>query len=276
MFESHKKGLSVVMMGRNEESYLPRSIPPLAQLADEVIFVDTGSNDRSLDIVKTMGCRVFSLPWQDNFSTPKNHGIEQARYSWILNVDCDEVLQDFKATRAWIDSLPEEGPAPGYLIDIDNLLTDGSLHPMKALRLFRNDPHIRFDNPIHEGVADSIYRQWPNQPINRGEVRLLHYGYQAGVNREKLSRNMAILQKWVEEEPNHIYAAFKLGINLCHRGAGGRGLALLKRAFFLMDKEKDKKSYPFAQQLVQEYYKNLLQSGQESQAEAVKKRIASW
>jgi glycosyltransferase involved in cell wall biosynthesis len=168
MFKSLKNGLSVVMIGRNEERYLPQSLPPLLEVADELIFIDTGSQDRSMDIVRDLGCRLFQKPWEEDFSAPKNFAIQQANFRWILNVDCDEVLQEPGAVKEWLSALPGEESNPAYLIDIDNLLPDGSTLPMTALRFFRNDDRIRFLNPIHEGIAESLYEHWPNSPLTKG------------------------------------------------------------------------------------------------------------
>ena len=269
-------GLSVVMMGRNEERYLPKTLPPLLAVADEVIFVDTGSQDRSKSIAGDLGCRVFTQPWQDNFSSPKNHAIEQAGFSWILNVDCDELLSEPATVKGWLDILAADDPAPAYLINIDNLLNDGSSYPMEALRFFRNDRRIRFLNPVHEGIADSIYHHWPNHPLPRSKINLLHFGYQAGINRDKIKRNIAILRKWVAEEPDNIYGVFKLGNNLCHQGMVSEGEFFLARAFGLLDQAPNKNTYPFASQLVGEYYKILIENGNSPRAEAVKQTIASW
>ncbi|MBF0448259.1 MAG: glycosyltransferase [Magnetococcales bacterium] len=271
-----KRGLSVVMMGRDEERFLPLSLPPLFQVADEVIFVDTGSKDRTLTLVRDLGCQVFQQPWQSDFSAPKNYGLRKAGFSWILNVDCDEVLQNPEKVRRWLHALPIDDPTPAYIIGIDNLLADGNTYPMDALRFFRNDPRIQFFNPIHEGVADSIYRAWPDTPLPKGEIRLLHYGYQAGINQEKIARNIEILRQWVHSEPNTLYGTFKLGSNLCHRGEIEEGLFFLARAFSLLDEQENRGSYPFGQQLINEYCKQLIQTGQNQQAQQVKERVDSW
>jgi glycosyltransferase involved in cell wall biosynthesis len=104
------------MMGRDEEGYLPKTLPPLLQVADEVIFVDTGSRDRTPEIVQDLGCQFFFQSWNDDFSGPKNFAIEQASHRWILNVDCDELLQNPSAVKAWLDEFPDDDPVPAYLV----------------------------------------------------------------------------------------------------------------------------------------------------------------
>lgn len=279
--QEQPEGISVVMMGRDEESFLPRTLTPLQQVADEIIFVDTGSQDRSMTLAKEHGCQVFQQPWQDDFSAPKNFAIEQAKFAWILNVDCDEVLMQAEQARRLIlaagkPSTLNQTVATGFIIHIDNLMSNQEVTTSQALRLFRNDPRIRFRNPIHEGVASSLYQHWPHQPPATLEVRLQHYGYQAGSNKEKLARNMTILRKWVEKEPTNIYACFKLGTNLRHRGNSREGLFFLEKSFTLIAQAKDKTSYPFLNNLLTTYYQALLENGLQQKASEMKQTLMSW
>ncbi|MBF0417906.1 MAG: glycosyltransferase family 2 protein, partial [Magnetococcales bacterium] len=207
-------GLSVILMGRDEARFLPLSLPPLRRVADEIIFVDTGSSDRTLEIAREFGCRIFHLPWNQDFSAPKNLALDQARFRFILNVDCDEVLTDDPDFRTRILNQCHTSHAPAWIIRIDNLMADGQVHPSQALRLFRNDPRIRFCNPIHEGIADSVYRNWPHRPPEPINLVLHHHGYSAGLNKEKIRRNVQILRKWVTEDPGTVYGRYKLGMNL--------------------------------------------------------------
>lgn len=277
--ERWPNGISVVIMGRDEEQFLALTLPPLRQVADEIIFVDTGSQDRTLALAESFGCRIFHQPWQEDFSAPKNYGIEQAQFAWIFNVDCDELLlhpEQARKTILALNETEEQNSAPGWIIQIDNLTASGESVPSKALRLFRNDARIRFNNPIHEGVADALYRHWPHTPPTALNICLRHYGYQAGVNKEKLGRNMAILRKWVQQEPENVYGCFKLGANLRHRGSGREGLFFLERAFNLLSQATDKNSYPFLENLVSTYYQSLLENGMQEKAMELRKQLGSW
>ncbi|MBF0422824.1 MAG: glycosyltransferase [Magnetococcales bacterium] len=265
------------MMGRDEAHHLRQSLPPILDVADEVIFVDTGSRDETLELVRQAGARLIETPWCDDFSTPKNLGISLASYSWILNIDCDEILQDTPRAGLLLRASCREASAPGFIITIDNLMADGSITSSQAIRLFNNHPDIRFSNPVHESVANSLYVHWPNHRLAVVEgVRLLHLGYQEGENREKLWRNIGILRTWLGREPDNLFGSYKLGTNLFHLGAVSEGLYFLRRAFDLLDKETDRNSWPFAEKLVEEYFRALLQSGQRDQAEEVRKKIAGW
>ncbi|MBF0145909.1 MAG: glycosyltransferase [Magnetococcales bacterium] len=270
-------GLSVVMMGRDEAHHLAESLPPLLKVADELIFVDTGSRDQTMDMVRAMGGRLIETPWRDDFSAPKNLGIDHARYSWILNVDCDEILQDVPRAGAALRHVCRGDAAPGWIVTIDNLMADGRVTSSQAIRLFQNHPAIRFANPVHESVARSLSLNWPGQPPLVAEgIRLRHLGYRGGMNRDKLKRNIAILRSWLEREPDNLFGCYKLGINLRHLGAASEGLFFLQKGFDLLDREIHRQTWPFAEKLVGEYFRALLEQGFKEKAEEVKRRVTLW
>ena len=273
------KGVSAVIIGRDEARNLPRCLSVLDSCVDEVIYVDTGSRDESVSIAEEYGCSVFSVPWEDDFSLPKNHGLEQARYRWILNVDCDEVLLDPRQARERIlrvDALSDGAWVPACVIWIDNLHKDGQVSPFQAMRLFRNHPEIRFSNPVHEGVSDSVYRGWPRIVPPLLEVRLRHYGYQSGHNREKIKRNIAILRRWTDRQPGHVYACYKLGTNLRHLGSHSEGLFFLRRAFAQLSEATDKGSYPYLNDLVTVYCTALMEAGKQDEAKKMIEEVKAW
>ncbi|MBF0626409.1 MAG: glycosyltransferase [Magnetococcales bacterium] len=272
-----RDGLSAVMIGCNEEKFLPLTLPPLREAVDEVIFVDTGSQDRTLDIAEEFGCRIFRHDWVNDFSAPKNFGIDQASHSWILNVDCDEALTVDNGTRGWIHNQCHGGnDKPVFIVGIDNLLANGAVTRQESMRLFRNDPRIRFENPIHESVCESVYRNWPHYRPERVDLRLTHYGYQQDANKEKMRRNIKILREWLSRESDNIFGNYKLGMNLHHQGNISEGLYFMGRAFDLVNAVADKRSYPFLEQMVPFYFQGLLEEGRREEAMDVKASVARW
>ncbi len=281
--KSLKKGISAVLIGRDEAVNLRKSLPPLTKCVDEIIFVDTGSQDDTVSIAREYGCSTVFIPWENDFSRPKNRGIERAGHEWILNVDCDEELQDPQRAREMIrqvwagaDNPKQPGWVPACIIWIDNLMADGTIAPSRAMRLFRNHDNIRFDNPVHEGVAESVYRNWPNRPPPLLEVRLLHHGYRGDGNRDKIKRNVAILRQWVERSPGNVYACYKLGTNLRHLGSHSEGLYFLQRAYAGLAQTPDKGSYAFLPELVTIYCRALMEAGRRADAQQVIKDMKGW
>lgn len=276
MTESVQEGLSAILMGRNEERFLLLSLPPLQRVADEIIFVDTGSKDRTLEIVGDFGCRLLHQPWQQDFSAPKNLALDAARFRWILNVDCDEVLVDDAGFRERLLGRLQQENRPAWIVQIDNLMEDGNIHSSKAMRLFANDARIRFVNPVHEGVGESVYRHWPGRPPVEIDLRLIHHGYSSGVNKEKIRRNVAILRHWVEREPETIYGRYKLGMNLRFLGLVSEGLYHLETAFALACKDADRNSLTFLEELITSCCRAYQESGEPQKVVAMQQAIAQW
>ena len=80
------------MIGRDEGHCVGRALASVSALADEIVFVDTGSVDNTREIAAVFGARVFSYKWSDDFSAARNEGLEKCRGRWILVLDCDEVI----------------------------------------------------------------------------------------------------------------------------------------------------------------------------------------
>ena len=81
--------LSVCIIAKNEEKFLPDCIDSIKTVANEIILVDTGSSDRTVEIAKSYNCKVFNFPWQNDFSKARNFALEKAQSDWILSIDAD-------------------------------------------------------------------------------------------------------------------------------------------------------------------------------------------
>ena len=84
--------LSLCVIAKDEAAFLQRCLASVAGLVDEIVVVDTGSCDDTPKVARGAGARVFSPPWQDDFSQARNRSLAAARGEWILVLDCDEVL----------------------------------------------------------------------------------------------------------------------------------------------------------------------------------------
>ncbi len=153
--------LSVCLITKNEEQFLAGCLDSVRPVADEIVLVDTGSVDRTVEIAGEYGCRVLHRPWDDDFSAARNAGIAVAQGSWILCLDADERLSDPRAVRdAILAALPEIG---GFLIERHDVVTDPEegqtdVHPIGILRLFRNHVGIRYEGIVHERPNDTVIR----------------------------------------------------------------------------------------------------------------------
>jgi glycosyltransferase involved in cell wall biosynthesis len=254
------EGLSVVMIAKNASRYLQESLCSLSGIADEIVFIDTGSTDSSVEIAKNHGCRIFSFNWCNDFSMAKNFAIEQARYRWIMNIDSDEVLCGNEA-KAILGEALRNHSTPAYIIYQDNLYDSGKVNPAMLLRLFQNDPRIRFTNPVHECISEKLFLHWPGFCPSILDVHLKHYGYLSINVNGKHKRNIDLLKGWVVAEPDNIFGNYKLGSTLFCAGRKEESLIYLEKAFELFAVCSDRYTFPFLPAFAANYHNALVSLG---------------
>jgi glycosyltransferase involved in cell wall biosynthesis len=152
--------LSVAIITHNEEKNLARTLATV-RFADELVIVDAGSTDRTLEIARSFNARVFHLDWR-GFSSQKNYALAQCTGDWVLSLDADEELTAELQQQIHV-LLPSNPPCDAYFIRRRNLflgrwIRHGGLYPDAKLRLFRRaaadfTPMPLFeDRPVHETI----------------------------------------------------------------------------------------------------------------------------
>ncbi len=208
--------VSVCMITKNEERYLARALESTAGLADELIVVDTGSTDATVEIAKDHGARVYHFDWIDDFAAARNESLRHARGEWILVLDGDEYLAPGHAER--LRRMLEEAPGSvvAYRVYQTNLTDETSgriLDKSTTIRVFRNRAHHRYQFPIHEQIVDSL----KDGTIEPSDIDLMHYGFIQSVaaGKKKGDRNRSLLLKLLDslppEHPHRAYVHMQLG-----------------------------------------------------------------
>jgi len=263
------------MIGRDEASTVSRALESVRSIAGQIVFVDTGSTDDTVKIVTEFGADVAHFAWIQDFAAARNAGLELAECAWVLVLDCDEEVATPSLSAQSIETCCTDQRSVGYLIEIENLQLGSDAVRHQALRMFRNDPRIRFSNPVHESVAESIYANWPDRPLSVAPFHLTHHGYMQGRNAEKYERNLEIMRQWLVREPLNIYASYKYGASLQQLGKP-EGLEWLGRGFELLDRRIDKATFPFGRALADAYLAALARYGLQEEAKSVRERLARW
>jgi glycosyltransferase involved in cell wall biosynthesis len=91
--------ISVCMIAKNEEENIKNSLECARKFADEIIVVDTGSEDATPEIARSMGAKVYFFPWCDDFSAARNESLKYATCDWILWLDADDIIDDVNIER---------------------------------------------------------------------------------------------------------------------------------------------------------------------------------
>jgi glycosyltransferase involved in cell wall biosynthesis/tetratricopeptide (TPR) repeat protein len=214
---------------RNEAVHLGRCLESVRELADEIVLVDTGSTDRTVEIARSFGARLFEFVWQDDFSLARNFAIARATGEWILSIDADESLapRDHAQIRAAISRDDVDAfataqrhyvttgyfigwqPAPG---GYDEGEPYAGFYDIECVRLFRNRPALRFEHRVHESLASTD----PSRAIRqaRGGWVIHHFGKAGALDllraKDEAYRELGIRK--VVEQPNNVHANYELGI----------------------------------------------------------------
>jgi len=221
--------LSLCMIARNEERHLARCLDSVRGLVDEIVFVDTGSTDATVEIARARGARLFTFAWRDDFSVARNFAIEQAQGAWILSLDADESIaardqarirsfigrQDLDAVTALQRHYLNSGSVAGWQAGpggYEEGLPYSGYFDVVCRRLFANRPRLRFRNPVHEELQSLE----PSKPLVQGEgCWVIHHYGKADEKARLQAKGEAYLRighRKVEEQPRDALAHYELGM----------------------------------------------------------------
>ena len=214
MPKSSRPRVSAALIVRDELEFIEDCLRSLVGNVDEIVLVNTGSCDDTVEIARRFPIALHRFTWCDDFSAARNHAIGQASGDWILYIDADERLE-IRDRVAFHRAISDDGKVAWEL----------RLHPRigwtaySELRLFRNDPRIRFSGVIHERIHAGVEAVARSDGLEIGvcDVTLRHVGYEAD-QRPKNPRNIPLLRDYLAREPSRLYCWWHLGE--CLRLAG--------------------------------------------------------
>ena len=200
------------MIVKNEANIISKNLEQAAHYIDELIIVDTGSTDNTLEIVKKYGAKVKEIAWKHDFATARNEAISLATQDWILILDADEVLKKEDGIQlSKFLKTKEANVYDGFILTVCNFITPGnetSAEKNKSLRVFKNDNQIKYKGKVHEQVINYT-------KINEIPLTVYHYGYLKTeiARKNKHERNRTLLVNSLKEDPNNNYYKYHLAIN---------------------------------------------------------------
>ena len=214
--------LSACVITKNEEENIGTWLASMKKIADEMIVVDTGSTDRTVEMAKEAGARVFHHAWQNDFAAAKNAALEKAEGDWILFLDADEYFspQTLPKVRPLLEKV-EASPKPivGVICRLINIDKDQGNRFMGAifqLRIFRNSRDLRYEGKIHEHIVD--VRREEHEMFATPKLVIFHTGYSLHLVRKKLERNLDFLRQKEEAQGESVDDA--LHYMDCYYGLG--------------------------------------------------------
>lgn len=194
--------LSACLIVRDEAKNLPRCLAALKPWVDEIVVVDTGSEDETVDIARSFGARVSHFVWCDDFSAARNASLEAASGDWLLVIDADEVMVLGEGELTLLRSALRLGAYGCFWVDVVDM--DDAGQPAarsRAMRIFRNVPGLAYTGCVHNDIVPAV-----NRLKLRAEylpLALAHYGYSQEQMRakNKFERTLRLARKGVARTP---------------------------------------------------------------------------
>lgn len=206
--------VSVCIIAKNEEKYIEGCLKHLKPFGFEIVVTDTGSTDRTKEIAEKYADKVLDFEWIDDFSAARNFCAEHASNRWILSLDCDEYVSsvDVNGLRMAMQKFPK---CVGIL-HLKNLLIDNhgnQRYTVDDVTRFYNKGRYTYVNAIHEQLVLIKGEDVDKYPSFHMPMEVIHHGYNiTGEEMErKQKRNLRLLEKSLESNPDDAYIWFQIG-----------------------------------------------------------------
>jgi tetratricopeptide (TPR) repeat protein len=225
--------LALSMIVRDAEEDLRACIESTRGAADEIVIADTGSTDNSIELARSLGARVISIPWENDFARARNLSLAEVTADWVLSMDADERLdpaaaRSLPALLANPKARAYQVPIRNYVLSLNERIWDRPANPNDSplaeakkfpayidhenVRLFRCDPQLYFVGRVHETVGIRILETGGG--LGRANFLIHHFGLavdpKAQGRKNDYYRELS-LQK-IRDMPQSAQAHFELGM----------------------------------------------------------------
>ena len=238
--------ITACVIVKNEEKCIGRWLESVAGYADEIIVVDTGSTDRTIELVKAQRAQLYTFPWTGDFSAAKNYALEQATGNWIVFLDADEYFSPatVKNIRSVLTELHPQKNICGVmcrLVNIDTEQNNKFIGATVQVRIFRNTSKLRYYGRVHEALT--IPRDKSVELVK--EIEIIHTGYTASIVRKKIERNLQLLQEKIQDNGGKITPRDYRYLVDCYYGLGEyeQALGYAEKALQQAEAIKDAKDH---------------------------------
>lgn len=225
------------MIVKNEEKYLDNCLKSMMPLIEnnmaELIIVDTGSEDNTIEICKKYTSNIYYKKWNDNFAEMRNYSISKAKGEYIFIQDADQELTK-EGVKELINLLKNDSHKKfnTLYINLRNYLNEEltKYSDMKFPLIFKNDGEFKYVGAVHNQPQFK-------EPILYTNIIVNHFGYIMDNNKKilKFNRTASILKKELEKDPNNVYYMFQLARSYNSIGEHINALAEVKKYISKLD-----------------------------------------
>ncbi|RMD04334.1 glycosyltransferase [Clostridium autoethanogenum] len=229
--------LSICMMVKNEEKNLDRSLKSMLPILDgidsELIIVDTGSSDNTVQIAKNYTDKVYFHEWNNDFSGMRNKSISYAKGEWIFIIDADESVEDAKEILVFLKSKYTKGYNCCNLT-VKNITNKDEYVLLSSPRIFKNDGYFHYEGKIHN---DPIFKG----PVLTLDTVLVHTGYistDKELMERKFKRTSSILKEELRKDPENVYYGFQLSVSYSMHKDHKKALEQIEKTYDIFSRKK--------------------------------------
>jgi len=214
------------MITKNEEKYLEQCLNSIKDIVNEIIIIDTGSIDKTKDIVKKFNAKIFDFKWSDDFSEARNESLKHATKDWILVLDADEIIEKDGLEKIR-EAIENNGTLSGFQLEQRSYLEnyfEGAYENKSSLeqvmkypfyisnflaRLFKNKLGIHFKHRVHELAEDSMNEQ--KLKFRKADIVIHHFGTlkERGLISSKVDMYSKMILHQLEEHPDNPRYAYQ-------------------------------------------------------------------
>ncbi|MBC8549879.1 MAG: glycosyltransferase [Candidatus Brocadiales bacterium] len=189
--------LSLCMIVKDEEKSLPTCLESVKDYVDEIIVVDTGSTDRTVEIAKKYNAKVYHHAWENSFSKARNYSLRYATCDWILIMDADEEIEKKDAYKLR-DTIRDDDVNLIYMPAFSKQKggTNSSVYLIE--RVFKNYLDFHYEGIVHNALKFS-------GPCKNENIVFYHYGYHLDDEHmeRKFTRTSTLLKEQINNDPSN-------------------------------------------------------------------------
>ena len=233
--------VSLCMIVRDNSRTLGACLESIAPWVDEMIVVDTGSTDDTREIAQLAGAQVFEFPWCDDFAAARNESLRHASGEWLFWMDSDDTISGEcgRQLRELAVSCSESAP-DAYVMQVHCPGPPGSpdVTVVDHVKMFRNDPRLRFEGRIHEQILPAVRRV--GGEIRWTDVFVAHSGseHTLEARKRKQQRDLRLLELELADHPDHPFVLFNLGMTYADMDEPERAIGYLEQCLRVSSPEE--------------------------------------
>lgn len=246
--------LSIAMIVKNEEKNLPRTLEALMNLKNkinfELVIVDTGSTDNTINIAEKYTNKVYEKEWTGNFSEMRNYSINKCKGDWILILDADEVLENPEELIKFFKD-KDIKKFNSATLKFKNMLSNKEDDYLigTLVRLFKNRKEFYYQGRVHE--QPQILK-----PTKLTNITILHHGYSREsfkLMNYKYERNLKLLLEDLKEDNRNPYTYFQLAQTYGMANIYDKAFESMMKAYELIKGKDNKEKYIYIYHILAMY-----------------------